>query len=279
MAKLSRRQMTNLKIAAATATCIFTLATAFTGTLAWFTMNQEVSTTGMSVTVATTSSVNILSCYAVRYDGNYGAIAYDISSGNSNVTMSEYDYIFTDRNVNTPLFLRIELTNFDTNKDLTVTIPSTGAYKNGSVIEPYLSNVISAQFLTGLKSGSNIVPDEYDWSGSEVHNADVVSAYQGMLAHASDSVGTPFVTGNTKNGTISLTLESNVVFANGFVLTKQDAQDNDIDVVVIYIALDYHVTDSVNLVTSYLDSYNGASHELSFTSDIHTISLNNEGNA
>lgn len=279
MAKLSRRQMTNLKISAATAACIFTLATAFTGTLAWFTMNQEVSTTGMSVTVAATSSVNILSCYAVRYDGNYGAIAYDISGGNSNVAMSEYDYIFTDRNVNTPLFLRIELTNFETNKDLTVTIPCTGAYKDGNHIEPYLSNVVSAQFLTGLKSGSSVVPDTYNWSGSEVHNSDVVSAYQGMLAHASDNEGTPFVTGSTKKGTISLTLDANVVFANGFVQTKQDAQDNDIDVVVIYIALDYHVTDSVNLVTSYLDSYNGASHKLSFTSDIHTISLNNGGNA
>lgn len=279
MTKLSKRQMTNLKIAAATATCIFTLATAFTGTLAWFTMNEEVTTTGMSVTVASTSSVNIISCYAVRYDGNYGAIAFDISGGNSNVAMSEYDYIFTDRNVNTPLFLRIELTNFDTSKDLTVTIPSTGAYKNGNTIEPYLSNVVSAQFLTGLKKNSSIVPDEYDWSGNSVHNDDVVGAYQGMLAHASDNVGTPFVTGNTKTGTISLTLDSEVVFANNFVMTKQDAQHNDIDVVVIYIVLDYHVTDSVNLVTSYLDSYNGAAHELAFTSDIHTISLNNGGNA
>ena len=279
MSKLSRRKSNNVKIVGATAISLFTLISAFSGTMAWFALNKEVSAPGMNVSVASSSNINIVSCYAVRYDGNYGAIAYDISDGNSSVTMSEYDYIFTDRNVNTPLFLRVELTNFNQNSDLTITIPCTGAYKNGTVIEPNLSNVISAQFLTGLKSGSTISPDTYDWTGSEVHNADVVSAYQGMLAHASDNYGTPFVVGNTKSRSISLTLDSDVVFADGYVQTKQDAEDNDIDVVVVYIALDYHVTNTINLVTSYLDSYNGADHALSFDSDIHTIALDSGGNS
>ena len=52
MAKLSRRQMTNLKIAAATATCIFALATAFTSTIAWFSTSRMVEANGMSITVS-----------------------------------------------------------------------------------------------------------------------------------------------------------------------------------------------------------------------------------
>ena len=277
MSKLSRRKSNNVKIVGATAISLFTLISAFSGTMAWFALNKEVSAPGMNVSVASSSNINIVSCYAVRYDGNYGAIAYDISDGSKSVTMSEYDYIFTDRNVNTPLFLRVELTNFNQNSDLTITIPCTGAYKNGTVIEPNLSNVISAQFLTGL--GSTHSPDTYDWSGDGVHNADVVAAYQGMLAHASENDGTPFVVGNTKSRSISLTLDADDVFADGFVQTKQDAEDNDIDVVVVFIALDYHVTSTVNLVTSYLDSYNGADHELSFASDIHTIALDSGGNS
>ncbi len=210
------------KILAATAVTLFSLVTVFVATIAWFAMNDNTNGNGLTVSVARGSDIKLLSCYAVRYDGNYGAIATDVSSGNEVITMSEYDYIFTDRNVNTPLFLRMEIANFATTDDLLVTIPCRGAYKNDGKVEPYLSNVISAKFMRGLKVNGSVVVDNYTWTGNNVTSADVVSSYKGMLANAADSVGTPFVSNGSKQNTISLTLVASVVFDEDFIVTRKD---------------------------------------------------------
>ena len=281
---MTGRMKTNLKIIGATAVALFSLTTVFTGTLAWFAANQTVSTTGMSVKVGKTSSINILSCYAVRYDGNYGAIAYDISGGNSNITMSEYDFVFKDRNVNTPLFIRMEISNFNSEKDLIVTIPCTGTYKTNDKVDPYLSNVIGAKFLYGLKVNSSLVKDEntktVTWADG-AHTSAVVDCYNGMLAHASESSGTPFVVNDSKSNTISLSLDAEDVFDNNFIITKSDGQGGNVDVAVVYIVLDYYVVNNINLVVDYLDSYEAAEDDdyaLSFTSDISTMAIENEDN-
>ena len=267
-----------LKLIGATAVTLFSLVTVFAATMAWFAMNDNTNGNGLSVSVARGSDIKLLSCYAVRYDGNYGAIATDISSGNEVITMSEYDYIFTDRNVNTPLFLRMEIANFASTDDLSVTIPCRGAYKNDDKVEPYLSNVVSAKFLRGLKVNGNVVVDNYTWTGNNVTTAAVVASYKGMLANAADSVGTPFVSNGTKQNLISLTLPASVVFDEDFIVTRKDENNNDIDVAIVYVELDYHVTGTVNLVTEYLNSYNGSEHSLSFASDIEVVELINEAN-
>ena len=276
---MKKRTKTNLKIAGATSMCLFALTSLFTGTIAWFSSNQSVSGSGMSVTVDPGSQLQILSCYAVRYDGNYGAIAIDVSSGNENITMSEYDYIFTDRNVNTPLFIRMEISGFDSTKDLTVNIPCSGSYKNGNVVEPYLSNVVSAKFMRGIKVNGTVVPDANTWTGNNQTTAPVINSYNGMLAHAADDTGTPFVNGNSKVDSVTLTLNAAHIFDQNYIFTKQDANQNNINYVVAFVVLDYHVTNNVNLVTSYLDSYEGQGidHSLSFTSDIQRMMLRNEG--
>lgn len=268
----------NIKVISATTMCLFTLSGLFTTTLAWFSANQEVEGTGMGVKVASFSSVDILSCYAVRYDGNYGAIAIDISHGNANITMSEYDSVFLDRNVNTPLFLRMEITNFSTSDDLSVTIPCSGNYKTNNKIDPYLSNVVSARFMRGIKVNGSVVADTNEWTGNNVTSQAVINSYKGMVASIENVAGTPFVNGNTKQNSITLTLTASDVFNNSFIIHKTDAENNPIDVVVVYIAFDYHVTNNVNLVSSYLDSYGSDEHSLSFTSDIQIITLNNEDN-
>ena len=266
------------KLFAATGVTLFSLVSVFAATIAWFAMNKNADGNGLNISVARGSDIKILSCYAVRYDGNYGAIATDVSGGHKSITMSEYDYIFTDRNVNTPLFLRMEITNFNAAKDLLVTIPCSGAYKNDDKVEPFLSNVVSAKFLRGLKVDGNVVVDSYTWTGNNVITSDVVSSYKGMLANAADSTGTPFVSNGSKQNTITLTLPSSFVFDEDFIITRKDEENNDIDVAIVYVELDYHVTNTVNLVSEYLDSYNGSEHSLSFASDIEIVELINEEN-
>ena len=48
---MTSRKKTNLKIIGATAVGLFSLTTLFTGTLAWFNVNQTVSATGMNISV------------------------------------------------------------------------------------------------------------------------------------------------------------------------------------------------------------------------------------
>ena len=230
----------------------------------------------MSVTVAPGSNLEILNCYAVRYDGNYGAIAFDISGGNESITMSEYDYIFTDRNVNTPLFLRMEIASFESDKDLTINIPCSGSYMTDNKIDPYLSNVVAAKFMRGIKVNGSVVPDTNTWTGTGQTTQPVINSYQGMLANARDVTGTPFVNDGVKQNFITLTLRASDIFNQNYIFTKQDTGK---EYVVVFVVLDYYVTNDVNLVTSYLDSYNhDPSHSLSFTSDIQKMTLRNEGN-
>lgn len=254
----------------ATGVAIFSLASAFAGTYAWFAMNTEVSASGMQVKIAAGSRVQIRSCYAIRYDGNYGAIATNVLNGGVSIAMSEYDSIFVDRNVNTPMFLRMEIIDFDVNNDLTVTIPCTGNYKVNDKIEPNLSNVVSAKFMCGLKSGNMVIRDDNTWTGDSVTTGSVVSSYQGMLANASSVVGTPYVLNNSKQNSIKLTLPSGSI--SDFVTTRDDKE-----AVVAFVEFDYHVTDTVNLVSEYLESHGMSEHSLTFASDIQLVTLDNGG--
>ena len=56
--------------------------------------------------------------------------------------MSEYDSIFKDKNVNTPLFLRIEIIDYIKTKNLTISVPSNGTYKTGSKSTAYTTSAV-----------------------------------------------------------------------------------------------------------------------------------------
>lgn len=268
-----------IKIIAATSMVVFSLGACFAGTYAWFNMMTTHNSAFDGFSIVGTSNIEILSCYAVRYDGTTGAIAINLTDGSQSIAMSEYDSIFTDRNVNTPLFLRMEIAGFESDKDLAITIPCSGAYKNNdNEIEPYLSNVVCAKLMYGLKEGGSIVVDDHTWSGDSVSNSDVIASYRGMHDNAADVEGTPFVVSGVKSSSLSLTLNAGDVFDPDFILSRTNSKGDDVDTVVVFIALDYYVTNSVNLVSQYIASYTG-DHDLIFEGDIQTIAISNGGSA
>ncbi len=263
---------------------IFSLMACFTATYAWFaakrTQDEGVNDFGVG---SDDSDITAISCYAIKYDGVYGASATQLVSGQQhNVVMSEYDTIFTDKNVNTPLFLRIEIAGFNTSKDLQITIPSSGDYykENTTNIDNKLSNIVCAKFSTGLKqSNGSVIADNYVLpdSNQPLTGSDITAIYTGMRDNVSGVTGTPFVKSSSqKDREITITLPSTEVYKSGFVLNRV-IDGEATDYVVIYLAFDYYVTNTTNLVEDYITSYHGALHSKTFAPDIGMITLRDVG--
>ncbi len=272
-----RAEKKNMKIIAATSMVLFSLFAAFSGVVAWFTSVHNVNNEANGFVVAhDDSAITVDSVYCVKYDGIYGATATRLTSDNNDLVMSEYDSIFTDRNINTPLFLRIAIADYqvtnNTTKSLTIIVPSNGDYTTGNntTVNNYLSNVVCVKFSYGLKSGNNVVKDEYDLTNNTYLGGDIITLYEGMRDRAAELTTPyvkPFVTNastGAKDSVISITIPTNTI-PTSFI---------DDEVVIVYIEFDYYVTNSVNLVKNYLDSYtNPGSAPRVFNSDIQTMKI------
>lgn len=102
-----KNNRTNLKITLALSTVIFSLATSFVGTIAWFATNNQVMATGCTVTVYADNTELSYSIYKFDVDQN---IPVRLSGNNaSGFSLNQYDVVFKERNKYNPLYLEIEL--------------------------------------------------------------------------------------------------------------------------------------------------------------------------
>ena len=142
--------------------------------LGWYSENRRPVANGFQIVIEENSSVTTLSTYAFRYDGMFGAVCLHIQD-NTEIQMSEYDVIFTDKNVNTPLFFRVVARGIPNaaGGSITVTIPcTTPNYSTTSTIsssgdglyaQNVLSNLITCKLgcgivLNGTRTVDNYIP-------------------------------------------------------------------------------------------------------------------------
>ena len=138
-------------------------------TFAWFSNNKQIKSSNIGMTIQSVSDVTTLSAYALRYDGTIGAACYKIGDGEGEVTdveMTEFDRIFRDRSVNTPLIYVVELGNVPdsagyniivkvpcSEKFIRVNDTSSNEYTDDGetpfVIQRYISNVVSVKVNCG----------------------------------------------------------------------------------------------------------------------------------
>lgn len=249
---------------------------------AWYSDNKDTTVTGYSVKVKTFSQMSTLSCYSLHFDGIYNAICEEITDENNNITMSEYDKIFSDRNINTPLILRLTVAGVPGNDGdfIKINIPCTSEYKDseGKVITS-LSNVVKAYVGCGLYNQETQLvdtPDEYTPVPTKTtKEPDNIAIFEGVRdairkAHAYREDSFIDITNETKSNEITIKLEYNEY--KDFIYTDVIGEGNvETNCLVFYIIFDY-VDDLIN---DYIDSHTDANGSLdsiiSFTSDIGTI--------
>ena len=249
---------------------VLTLLAGVTATYAWVSENRKADSRGARLMVQEVSDITNISCYVLKYDGVNQASYTLIESGTTyQITMSEFDMIFRDRNVNTPLIIRLIVTDLpgdvrtNSNGHFTINIPCSSDYKNeqGHIVGT-LSNVLTIKCGCGLTSAKTL-----DAFGTTVNDSSKVSifrgaiqAMEGNLAADSDEYITGTTSSRTKKDIITLRLGYSEYVNHIQTINQKDA-------IVLNIEFNYVTA----LVEEYVNSYGGLAPSNEFISDLGTI--------
>lgn len=213
MKKQSGKGLKNrLKIVSATITVVFTLASTFTATMAWFSSNQQVTASGMTVQIKTPDGVDYDLYYlqtfgtnvdiSNNYDGNYNPVinkycGYEIARNDPNFVKynPNLDYTATPN--------PISIDNLWPNHKMTFALLLT----NGEASDFLIKNWQDAEdkpVRHAIKLGGDITYDEEDDSTYD----------QISLSWAINIFGGAYRVSNLDNEENALANE--VVVANGF---------------------------------------------------------------
>lgn len=156
-------------LVALAAVIVVVFSTFFNRSLGWFAQNTEVGAEGLNVTTDTDRRGS-LSIEGVKYDMDQLAF---VITDDEHLQMNEHDTIFVERNIYTPLVLRVKLSggvyeagqsfNLDMFRILTLdgeTLPSSG-----SALPNYISSVVNIQYCD--ESAFNDMYMKASYTGAE----------------------------------------------------------------------------------------------------------------
>ena len=263
-------------------------------TYAWVSINKGVMASNMRMTIQPVSDVTTLSCYALRFDGSLGAICYKIGEGQDevlDVTMTEFDRIFRDRIVNTPLIYVLELGNVPNTAGsyISIKVPCTGKYiqpatgaatnsyvDNGNssyVINEYISNVISVKIGC---SGSITEPTAT--TTQRVENN--VNIFKTQIANfrsiTSGDRMAEFVSVTRSNDTVTYSKVQNVQIRltqseySGFLYNAPDEGGGSSNHLMLYIQFDYDESLMDTYITRMTDD---SKTDIAFVDDLGVIQM------
>ncbi len=232
------------------------------GTYAWTAANKQAESRNMAMTIQAVSDVTTISCYALRYDGSLGAICYKIGEGNGevlDVPMTEFDRIFRDRIVNTPLIYVLELGKVPNTASgaITIKVPCLQPFiqkANGDLvnqmtddgtrfaIRDYISNVISVK----INSSGPITEPTATTTQRIANNVNIFNTQKNAFANiTSGERMAEFCSITTENGVTTFQKEQAVQIRlsyNDYAANLYDALDEDgatSSHLVLYIQFDY----------------------------------------
>ena len=271
---------------------VITLCLAST-TVAWIALNRRLDSQNQAMTIQAVSDVTTISCYALRYDGTLGAICYKIGEGTDevlDVEMTEFDRIFRDRSVNTPLIYIVELGNVpdEENFQISVKVPCMEKYiragdstlnsfvypTDSSVysIQNFISNVISVKIAC-----SGRITEPTPTTTTRVENNVNLFKTQ-SLAFRSVTEGSrvgSFSSRTISENTISYTKEDTVIVSlseseyEEYLYTVQGEEETG-NHLVLYIQFDYD-QDLMDAYIGLLSDEN--SEDINFADDLGIIQI------
>lgn len=223
---MAKKNKKNLKIIGATSLCLFSLVAVFVATFAWFTMNNSVNASGMTIKAVplgiTLSNVEIHRCIANQCTDDQLVFYEDHTSFSSDgtpesiLTMNDYgDFVNSD-----PILL---LFNFGTEMSVKITV-STSTLKFGNQITNSNSSNYPLSNAVSFKSSVNVSLTDHKYVATSLSNA-----FSFVSSFPSSSSAT-----DTSN------LTRNVTIYNG----------GSASITQIGIIIDYY-SDAVNFLRAY----------------------------
>ncbi|MBP5550429.1 MAG: hypothetical protein J6X93_00065 [Bacilli bacterium] len=257
--------------------CIFlALSLTILATYSWIAPNKNVGGNGIDINVKPASSITSTTCYALKYDGITKASYVLLDDEEEAITMSEYDTIFTDRNVNTPLIIRIVLLvpkglAMDQNTYISLKFPCSNTYKENNKVANKLSNVAIVKCGCGLTSSK--VKDTY---GNEVNNNNKISIFNGAIEalETNDAITDNFFDGTGNSKTKASLAELKLHYSDYSMYIPNDVSNIDNVEIIINIEINYDPA----LIGEYINSYGSAEAPGDFLADIGTIYIDLESN-
>ena len=183
---MTKRTKTNLKIAGATALCIFTLTTAFTSTMAWFASNRSVGVTGMNIRVdpgdRALSSMTVHKCLLsqstkdlLKFDPNpsYTVSGYGNMIEANGLVMEKYSTL----NQTQPVLLLFTFSEDSYSESVDITVKSDNDGFVDEVDENNIDNfpfssVVSFKAATYASGTYNTFPFDGVKVGGDVYDGD-----------------------------------------------------------------------------------------------------------
>lgn len=251
-----------LRVVSSTALLIFAIFgfLSVNGSLAWFASNKRVGLSGMQIQ-SVVEELRVGSCEIYYYDVEEKTGAF-WADETQKAFMREYDSVFTDRNENTALVLKIPVqgpyvregktftVTLDCTQALYQTDPNTGAQTNK--VSDYLSNVVQ------IKAG--VIPSLKDETNANVIYTEAVEYFKTSVNARENSF--VLVSNGVAEKNISIT----------FTIENYGAADS----MDLYLEMDY----SPELIKYYLGRLNGIisnggwlSNEVMMTNDLTRISF------
>ncbi len=247
--------------------CILLFALSYLNlSFGWFSDSKIVNAGGSYVKVGIDKSVNLVSCHVFRYTDN-GVVCSDATDSQS-YEMMKYDTILTDKNVNTPLFLRVTAEGIPSDGRFTVTVPLT----EGTA--PYkLSDVISVKVAFGLKIDGDVSADAFTPDSDNSGKGDNVKIFGGVrdLVKSDEYKNVNYLE-STFGGQQKITFTLDSALYKDYMCAIEngvcDYTAETKNALVFYVVFDY----DEDLISEFLKNEVSIS-EITFSNDIGTITI------
>ena len=246
------KRKTSLKVFVATAITLFSLASSFIGTFAWFSANTNVSATGMTI-IAYTTDVTI-ACTVYKYNARYESPTAS-SNYTQDFSLNQYDIVFKERNRFNPLYLKIQMAG--------VEVPTTAqtfslAIERNTDLDAMDENNRLASYFSSVTKYAVATDSEY--TGGIYDKYSVQNTWDHLNTVFASKTTTTFTSGTSGNYTkvdaLNLTINYS---ANDFVD----------DLLVVYLCVNY----DADLAEAYSAEHNFGTDSIDNTG---THSLDND---